>query len=119
MTKFVAKKNFFTIFQAFGTYFLEEIMNRNWGHLIYEGSTDHYIPSLVKEFYNTFTNKDIDNHAHRIHINWRGERKVMDLQLLSNLTRIHLALGLNQIPMKVEEYMSLMGENYSMAAHGE
>ena len=35
----------------------------------------------------------------------------MDLQLLSDLIGIPLALDLNQIPMRVEEYMSLMGKN--------
>jgi len=69
MTKFVAEKNFFTIFQTFGMYFLEEIMNRNWGYLIQKGSFDRYIPSLVEEFYDSFTNNDIDYHAQRIHIN--------------------------------------------------
>ena len=108
---FVAEKIFFTIFQAFSTYSLEEIMNRNWGYLIHKGSFEHCIPSLVEEFYNNFTNNDIDDHAHRIYINCRGERKVFNLQLLSDLTRIPLALGLNQISMRVEEYMSLMGEN--------
>jgi len=34
------------------------------------------------------------------------------------LTGIPLALGLNQIPMRVEEYMSLMGENCRMATYG-
>ena len=56
MMKLVIEKNFFAIFQAFGTYFLEEIMNRNWGYLINEGSFEHYIPTLVEEFYNSFTN---------------------------------------------------------------
>ena len=111
MTKFVAERNFFTIFQAFGMYFLEEILNRNWGYLIHEGSFDHYIPSLVAEFYDSFTNNDMDDHAHKIHINWRGERKCVTLQMISDLTEISLALGLNQILMRVEEYMSLMGEN--------
>jgi len=69
MTKFDIEKNFITIFQAFGKYFLEEIMNRKWGYLIHDGSTDHYIPSLVEKFYNSFTNFDIDNHDHRIRIN--------------------------------------------------
>ena len=113
MTKFVAEKNFFTNFQAFNTYFLEKIMNRNWGYLIYEGSTDHYIPSPVEKFYNSFTS--LDNHVHRIHINWRRERMVVDLQLLSDLNIIPLALRLNRIPMRVEEYMSLIGENCRIA----
>ena len=43
--------------------------------------------------------------------------EVVDLQLLSNLTGISLALGLNQILMRVEEYMSLMDENCRMATH--
>ena len=72
MTKFVAEKNFFTIFQTFGMYFLEEIMNRNWGYLIHEGSFKRYIPSLLEEFYNSFTDNNIDSHADRIHINLRG-----------------------------------------------
>jgi len=37
--------------------------------------------------------------------------------LLSDFTGILLAYGLNQIPMRVEEYMSLMGENCRMATH--
>ena len=118
MTKFVTKKNFFIIFQIFGTYFLEKITNRNWGYLIHEGSTDRYISNLVEEYYNNFTNNDIDNHAHMIHINWREERKVMDLQLLPDLTKIPLAFGLNQIPMRAEGHMSLIGKNCRMAAHG-
>ena len=44
--------------------------------------------------------------------------KVVDLQLLSDLTGIPLALGLNQIPMRIQEYMSLIGENCRMATHG-
>ena len=111
MTKFVAEKNFFIIFQAFYTYFFEEIMNRNLGCLIHKGSFKHYIPSLVKKIYNSFTNNDIDNHAYRIHINWRRETKVLNLQLLSDLIELSLALGLNQIPIRVEE-ISLIGENY-------
>jgi len=37
--------------------------------------------------------------------------------LLLDLIGIPLALGLNQIPMRVKEYMSLMGENYRIAIH--
>jgi len=32
------------------------------------------------------------------------------LQMIPDLTDIPLALGLNQIPIRVEEYMSLMGK---------
>ena len=103
MTKFVVEKNFFSIIQVFGTYFLDEIMNWNWGYLIHQGSSDDYIPSLVEEFYNSFTNIDIDHHTHRIHIYWRGEMKVVDLQFLLDLSGIPLSLGLNQIPMNLEE----------------
>ena len=95
MMKFIAEKNFFMIFQASSTYFSEEIKHKNWGYLIHEGSFEHYILSLMEEFYNSFTNSDIDNHAHRICINWRGERKVLDLQSLSNLSRIPLVRSLN------------------------
>ena len=77
-------------------------MNRNCDYLIHEGSTDHYISNLVEEFYSSFTNNDIDDHAHSIYINWIGEMKVVDLQLLSDLTGIPLTLGLNQIPIRVE-----------------
>ena len=87
MTRFVAEKNFFKIFQAFSIYFLEKNMNRNWGYLIHEGSFEHYILSLVEKFYNSFTNRDVDNHAHRIHINWRGERKVFRFTIVIELDR--------------------------------
>ena len=81
MTKFVVEKNFCIIFQAFGTYFLDEIMNRNLGYLIHQHSIDHYIPNLVEEFYNSFTYEDIDHHTHIININKREEMKVVNLQL--------------------------------------
>ena len=64
MTKFMPEKNFFTFFQAFSTYFLEEIMHKKI-YLIHQGTTDHYIPNLVEEFYNSFTIKDIGNHAYK------------------------------------------------------
>ena len=47
--------------------------------MIHEDSFEHYVPTLVEKFYNSFTNNDIDDHAHRIQINWREERKVLDL----------------------------------------
>ena len=118
MTKFVAEKNFFTFFQAFGTYFLDEILNKNWRNLIHQGSADYYISSLTEELYNIFTNNGIDNHAHMIHINWRWEEKIVDLQLLSDLIRIPLSQCLNQIPISLEEYMSLIGENCRATKHG-
>ena len=43
--------------------------------------------------------------------------KVVDLHFLSDLTRILLTLRLNQIPMSLDEYMSLMGENCRAAKH--
>ena len=43
--------------------------------------------------------------------------KVVDLELLSDLIRIPLALGLNQIPMSLKEYMSLMGKNCRADKH--
>jgi len=85
--------------------------------LIHESSFDHYIPSFVEEFYDSFTNNDIDDHAHGIHINWRREKKVVTFQMISDLTRITLALGLNQIPMRVEKYMSLISENCRIDTH--
>jgi len=91
---------------------------RNWECLIHGGSFYHYILIQVEEFYNSFTNDDINDHAHKIHMNCRGERKVVTLQMISDLTEISLTLGLNQIPMRVEEYMILMGENCRMATHG-
>ena len=53
------------------------------------------LANKVGPFYDSFTNNDIDDHAYRIHINWRGERKLVTLQMISDLTGIPLILGLN------------------------
>jgi len=44
---------------------------------------------------------------------------VLTLQMISDLTKNFLALGLNQISIRVEEYMSLMGKNCRMVTHGD
>jgi len=85
--------------------------------LTHEGSFDHYIPILLEEFYDSFTINGIDDHTQRIPINWTGDRKVVTLQMILDLTKITFDLGLNQIPMRVEECMSLMSESYRMATH--
>ena len=44
--------------------------------------------------------------------------KVVNLQLSLDLTGIPLTLRLNQIPMCLDKYMSLMGVNCRAAKHG-
>ena len=76
------------IFQTFVTYFLDEIIARSYGYLLHEVNSDHYIPSLLEKLYNSFTLDNIDNNTHSIEVNWKEERKVVDLQLLLDLTDI-------------------------------
>ena len=77
-------------------------------YLFHEGDSNYYIPSLVEEFYNSFTLDNINNNTHSIEVNRRGERKFVNLKLLSDLIGIPLTLGLNQVPMNLDRYLYMM-----------
>ena len=73
MAKIFAERNFILIFEAFNMYFLEQIRARNWDYLLHSNTFEFYIPSLVQEFYDGFTENNIDQNHGVIDVNWRGD----------------------------------------------
>jgi len=69
MAKIFAECNFFVIFEAFGMYFLEQIMTRGWDYLLHGNTFKFYIPSLVQDFYNGFNENNIDRDHGEIEVN--------------------------------------------------
>lgn len=90
-----------------GSYFKDEIIRRNWGFLLYNEGC-FYIPDLVEEFYNGFQLHDYDEVRGRIRIVWRGVHRFVDINLISVITGIPLAIG-SQTLLEWGVYFPLMG----------
>ena len=69
-----------------------------------------YIPSLVQELYDGFTIDNIDRDRVVIEINWRCELRILHIQTISEIIAIPIVEGGNQNPRKLEEYMSIKGD---------
>lgn len=109
MSRCLGEKNFGLIFQSFGKFFHQAIISRGWGYLIHDDDESFYVPSLVHEFYASFSCDNIDYANDKISITWRGEPKVVDLDLIKELTGIPRSQGA-QNPLLLEEYLPIMGD---------
>ena len=92
-------------------YFLDQIRDRNWGYLLHANAFEFYIPPLVQEFYDGFSENNIDRNQRIIEVNWRGEMKILHLQTISELTGIPLVERGIQEPKDLGNYIHLMGEH--------
>ena len=86
MSKVFAEHNFFLVFKAFGMYFLDQIRARNWDYLLHANTYELYIPTLVQEYNDGFSENNIDRNQGIIEVSWRGEMKILHLQTISELT---------------------------------
>jgi len=84
MSKIFAEHNFFLVFKAFRMYFLNQIRDRNWDYLLHANNYEFYIPSLVQEFYDGFSENNIDENQGIVEVNWRGKMKILHLQTFLN-----------------------------------
>ena len=57
------------MFEAFGMYFLDQVSARNWDYLLHTNTYKFYIHALVREFYDGFSENNIDRKQGIIEIN--------------------------------------------------
>ena len=53
-------------------YFLDQIRARNWDYLLHANTYEFYISTLVHEFYDGFSDNNIDRNIGIIEVNWRA-----------------------------------------------
>ena len=89
-------------------YFLDKLNARNWTYLIH--ATAFYIPYLVQEFNESMNSSYINYEQNIIIINWRGDYRTVDLELINSVTGIPISAGEND-PLPLDVYLPLMGPN--------
>ena len=72
---------------------------------------EFYIPVLVQELYDGFSENNIDRNQAIIEVNWRGVMKILHLQTISELTDIPLVERWTQESGNLGNYIHLMGEH--------
>ena len=76
MSKIFAEHNFFLVFVAFGMYFLDQIRAKNCDYLLHANTYEFYIPVLVQELYDGFSENNIDRNQAIIEVNWREDENL-------------------------------------------
>jgi hypothetical protein len=108
MANFLEERDYSEVFQTHGVYFLDAINSRNWGYLIH--TEDFYIPYLVQEFYNSMASGHINYEHNIIKLNWRGDYRTIDLNLIQEVTGIPISTG-DQESLPLVDYLPIMGPN--------
>ena len=106
MSKVFAEHNFFLVFEAFGMYFSDQIRVRNWDYLLHANTYEIYISILVQEFYDGFSENNINSNQRIIEVNWRGEMKILYFQTISEITYIPLVERGTQEPKNLRNYIT-------------
>ncbi|MBZ2164355.1 hypothetical protein K8B34_20525, partial [Alteromonas stellipolaris] len=88
----MSEKNYESLFNDVGSYFYDEIVDRRWNYLIHNNMSI-FVPSLVDEFYNSFTRADYDPDLFRLRFVFRDEDRIVDVHKISQITGIPPAVG--------------------------